>query len=163
VLVLNIVLFGLLVFCLAFSIYWGLLNRQKYRAYIKMANELDRVMGDAVALVQDNQMLNDSFKKNHAPAIATVEDLYKPPEGYNGDVDLESSEMLSTILTVIIHKYGAAKLSLEDFYRVPENEYISVYVDSKSKKLILSADHNLTDKDPLNMISFTNSDDSTFH
>jgi len=46
---------------------------------------------------------------------------------------------------------------------LPDGEYVSVYVDSKSNKLILSMDHNLADKNPLDMVSFTNSDDSTFH
>mgnify|MGYP005633163955 FL=1 len=162
-LILDFVLSGLLGLCLILSIYWGVLNRRRYLANITVADELDRVMGEAVALVHNNQALNDSLKKKESSGSMTVADLYKSPTGHNGDVDLESQEMLSTILTVIIHKYGSAKLSLKDFQRLPDGEYVSVYVDSKSNKLILSMDHNLADKNPLDMVSFTNSDDSTFH
>ena len=162
-LILDFVLSGLLGLCLILSIYWGVLNRRRYLANITVADELDRVMGEAVALVHNNQALNDSLKKKESSGSMTVADLYKSPTGHNGDVDLESPEMLSTILTVIIHKYGSAKLSLKDFQRLPDGGYVSVYVDSKSNKLILSMDHNLADKNPLDMVSFTNSDDSTFH
>lgn len=162
-LILDFVLSGLLGLCLILSIYWGLLNRRKYRANIKVADELDRVMGEAITLVQNNQTLNDSLKKKESSGSMTIADLYKSPKGHSGEVDLESPEMLSTILTVIIHKYGPAKLSLKDFQRLPDGEYVSVYVDSKSNKLVLSMDHNLADKNPLDMVSFTNSDDSTFH
>jgi len=162
-LILDFILSALLVLCLILSAYWGVLNRRKYLANINVANELDRVMGDAVKLVIDNQNLNDSLKNKNAGPKLEIEDLYKPQTGQSKDVDLESPEMLSTILTVIIHKYGTVKISLNDFRRLPEEEYVSVYVDSKSKNLVLSMEHDLGDKNPLDMISFTNSDDSTFH
>jgi len=162
-LILDFVLSGLLGLCLILSIYWGVLNRRRYLANITVADELDRVMGEAVALVHNNQALNDSLKNKDAAATMTIEDLYKSDKGLQGDVDLESPEMLSTILTVMIHKYGSAKLSIEDFQRLPDGEYVSVYVDNKSKKLILSMDHNLAEDNPLDMVSFANPDDSTFH
>ena len=61
-LILDFILSALLVLCLILSAYWGVLNRRKYLANINVANELDRVMGDAVKLVIDNQNLNDSLK-----------------------------------------------------------------------------------------------------
>ena len=162
-LIIDFILTGLLGLCLFLSAYWGVLNRRKYLANINIAKELDRVMGDAVTLVIDNQNLNDSLKNKNVESDMTIQDLYEPQKGREKNVDLESPEMLSTILTVIIHKYGTAKISLNDFQRLPDNEYVSVYVDNKSKNLVLSMDHDLGDKNPLDMISFTNSDDSTFH
>jgi len=162
-LILDFVLAGLLGICLILSIYWAVLNRRRYFANIRVTDELDRVMGEAVMLVHNNRTLNESLKNKRAQGTTTIEDLYKFNKEQGGDVDLESPEMLSTILTVIIHKYGAAKLSIKDFQRLPDEEYVSVYVDSKSKKLILSMDHDLTDKNPLDMVGFTNPDDSTFH
>ena len=162
-LIIDFILTGLLGLCLFLAVYWGVLNRRKYLANINIAKELDRVMGDAVTLVIDNQNLNDSLKNKNVKSDMTIQDLYEPQKGREKNVDLESPEMLSTILTVIIHKYGTAKISLNDFQRLPDNEYVSVYVDNKSKNLVLSMDHDLGDKNPLDMISFTNSDDSTFH
>ena len=162
-LILGFVLTGLLVLCLVLSIYWGVLNRRRYLANMKVAAELDHVMGEAITLVKNNQALNDTLKNKDSHASMTIEDLYKTEQRQDGNVDLESPEMLSTILTVMVHKYGPAKLSLKDFQRLPDGEYVSVYVDSKSQKLILSMDHDLAEKNPLDMISFTNSDDSTFH
>lgn len=162
-LIIDFILTGLLGLCLFLAVYWGVLNRRKYLANINIAKELDRVMGDAVTLVIDNQNLNDSLKNKNVESDMTIQDLYEPQKGREKNVDLESPEMLSTILTVIIHKYGTAKISLNDFQRLPDNEYVSVYVDNKSKNLVLSMDHDLGDKNPLDMISFTNSDDSTFH
>ena len=146
-LILDFVLTGLLVLCLVLSIYWGVLNRRRYLANMKVAAELDHVMGEAITLVKNNQALNDTLKNKDSHASMTIEDLYKTEQRQDGNVDL----------------YGPAKLSLKDFQRLPDGEYVSVYVDSKSQKLILSMDHDLADKNPLDMISFTNSDDSTFH
>tara|TARA_R100000664_G_scaffold13382_1_gene21420 strand:- start:521 stop:1096 length:576 start_codon:yes stop_codon:yes gene_type:complete len=163
---LDLVLAGLLTLCILVSTYWGVLNYRRFRANRKTAEELDRVMTEALALVKNNQTLHDSLKKGTVPTAPamTIEDLYAGEHGDGeGIMDLESPAMLSTILTVIIHKYGTAKLSLNDFRRLPEDEYVSVYVDSKSRKIVLSMDHDLAEKNPIDMINFTNSDDSTFH
>ena len=47
--------------------------------------------------------------------------------------------------------------------KVPEDEYISVYVNTTSKELILSLDHEMGAKNPTTMVNFSNSDDNTFH
>ena len=159
--ILNFVLAGLLVLCLILSIYWGVVNRRRYLANVKVSMELDHVMGEAVTLVKNNQTLNDSLKNKNASANMTIADLYRGKG--DTELELESPEMLSTILTVIIHKYGTAKLSLKDFQRLPDGEYVSVYIDNKSQQLVLSMEHDLGEKNPLAMVSFTNSDDSTFH
>ena len=114
-----------------------------------------------IILKQREAIASRSKLKNQKTKELTLEDFYKSGIGVSGD--LESPEMLSTILTVIIHKYGTAHISLNDFLKVPDEEYISVYVDTTSKDLILSMDHNIENKNPRNIVAFSNPDDNTFH
>ena len=57
---LDLVLAGLLTLCILVSTYWGVLNYRRFRANQKTAEELDRVMTEALALVKNNQTLHDS-------------------------------------------------------------------------------------------------------
>jgi len=52
---------------------------------------------------------------------------------------------------------------LKDFMKVPDKEYVSVYVDTTSKELILSSDHELVSAESAAMVNFNNPDDNTFH
>ena len=56
---------------------------------------------------------------------------------------MSSPEMLATIITVLVHKQGLIKLSVKDFSDVPDEEYVSVYVDTKTQELVLSLNHEL--------------------
>ena len=84
-----------------------------------------------------------------------------------GQADLMDPGMLSTLITVMIHKHGPMNLSVQDFYNVSEEEYVSVYVDINSQDIILSTNHGLeVTEDPVevaSMVKFSKSDDSTFH
>ena len=77
--------------------------------------------------------------------------------------DLNSPEMLSTLLTTMVHKYGTAKLSAEDFKNVASNEYISIYIDTTTNELILSLNHYMQDDAPLVVPGFEPGDDETYH
>lgn len=71
--------------------------------------------------------------------------------------------MLSTLITVIVSKYGNVKLGQQDFEKVGDEEYVSVYVDVDAESLVLSTDHNLHQADPYGMVNFGNPDDNTYH
>ncbi len=82
---------------------------------------------------------------------------------HDGDMlDLHDPVMLSTLITVMVYKHGTMRLTMADFDVVPENEYISVYVDTTTNELILSLNHGLGKEDPI-LASFTGGDDTTFH
>ena len=142
---LNFVLAGLLVGSIIGAVYIGVLNYRRFKLNTQMAQDLDSIN------------LNHLLKQEHG----TVEELYKNVG--DPDQDISSPQMLSTILTVLVHKYGSMSLALKDFMKVPEDEYISVYVNTTSKELILSMDHDMGIKSPTTMVNFTNSDDNTFH
>ena len=78
--------------------------------------------------------------------------------------DLSSPEMLASIITVMVNKAGHVRLSLTDFAKVPEAEYVSVYIDTKTQELVLSLNHELDAKDAVNTDIFSLSPkDDTFH
>ena len=84
-----------------------------------------------------------------------------------GQSDLMDPGMLSSLITVMINKYGPMSLSVQDFYNVSEEEYVSVYVDINTQDIVLSTNHDLEAAgetvDPTSMIKFSKTDDSTFH
>jgi len=52
---------------------------------------------------------------------------------------LSNPNYLTTLLTTIVKKNGAIKLSEEDFANVSKSDYISLYVDMKTNDIILKA------------------------
>tara|TARA_R110000765_G_scaffold286081_1_gene382695 strand:+ start:32 stop:472 length:441 start_codon:yes stop_codon:yes gene_type:complete len=109
-------------------------------------------------LISDElQIMVDATEKNlHARApIVTA-------ESYDGPMDLGDPALLSTLITVIINKIGSVKLNLDDFEAVPENEFVSVYIDSTTSDLILSLNHDLESKEPM-LANFYKGDDDVFH
>ena len=79
---------------------------------------------------------------------------------------MSDPDMLSSVISVIVKKFGTLKLQLEDFEAVGSEDYVSVYIDTLTQDLILSLKHDLASsekKDPISMVNFGNPDDSTFH
>ena len=78
--------------------------------------------------------------------------------------DLRDPGLLSTLIAVIVNKYGNVYLSVEDFTKMPKNDYVSVYIDTSTNGLILSMNHDLDsiayDED---LVPFGLPDDNTFH
>ena len=79
-----------------------------------------------------------------------------PPENI-----MDSPELMATIITVLVHKIGGeVRLGLRDFM-IPDEEGVSVYVDTETQEILLSTDHKLEIDEAL--LSFTNPDDNTYH
>ena len=77
--------------------------------------------------------------------------------------DLNDPAVLSTLITVLVKKYGNLRVGLEDFANVSEKEYVSIYVDTGTNDIILSISSDLGGDDPVTMAQFTNTDDKTYH
>lgn len=155
----NIILSGLLAVSIGVALHLGFLNFRRRKLNMQIAEDLDLVLHSTLAAIKENEKIVAKTAKDE---ITHYNDLYNPMAS-NKLHDIDSSDMLSTILTVIVTKYGDVQLSLKDFEKVPDKEYVSVYVDVATKELILSADHELSSKNLTSMIKFNNSDDSTFH
>lgn len=155
----NIILSGLLVVSVAATSYFGFLNYKRRKLNLQIAADLDMVIHSTLAIVKENEKI---VAKANKEKITHYNDLYNPLND-NKLQDIESPEMLSTMLTVIVNKYGDVRLSLKDFEKVSDKEYVSVYVDITSKELILSSNHEMVSTELTSMLNFNNSDDSTFH
>ena len=140
----NILLSTMLGGALALAIWSAWRNHKRYQLNMHVSNELDTILKSSYAAVTKNKKLHEKTSKMP---------------------DLTSPVMLTTLLTVIVHKLGEMRLSLDDFIDVPVDEYISVYVDINSQDLILSLDHALAidGDDPIAMAPFVPPDDNTFH
>ena len=126
---------------------------------MQISDDLEIVLNSTLAMIKENEKIVANTNKEK---ITHYNDLYNPMSD-NNLRDIESPEMLSTILTVIVTKYGDIRLALKDFMKVPDKEYVSVYVDTTSKELILSSDHELVSVESAAMVNFSNPDDNTFH
>ena len=112
-----------------------------------------------------NEKLVAEAKSQIAMAMAAMEaDMaaaaYDPPQ----DVDdmLNDPGMLASIITAIIVKYGDMRIGMSDMMELDEDQSISIYVDTASKEMVLSTQHDLGDK--TSYINFSNpSDDETYH
>ncbi len=80
-----------------------------------------------------------------------------------GDNLLDDPGMLATLVTAIVNKYGSIILGMSDFTTLGDEDFVSVYVDTRSQDLILSLKPDLTDQDTSPFVRFNNSDDGTFH
>jgi len=126
----------------------------------------------AIALVEDmqdeiarNEKLVAEAKSQIAMVMTAMEaDMasaaYNPPQ----DVDdmLNDPGMLGSIINAIIVKYGDMRIGMSDMMQLDEDQSISIYIDTASKEMVLSTQHDLGDK--ISFINFSNpKDDETYH
>ena len=115
--------------------------------------------------IKRNENLVAEAKSQIAMAMAAMEaDMaaaaYDPPQ----DIDdmLNDPGMLASIITAIIVKYGDMRIGMSDMMSLDEDQSISIYVDTASKEMVLSTQHDLGDK--TSYINFSNpGDDETYH
>ena len=112
-----------------------------------------------------NEKLVAEAKSQIAMAMAAMEaDMasaaHDPPQDIN-DM-LNDPGMLASIITAIVVKYGDMRIGMRDMMDLDEDQNISIYVDTASKEMVLSTQHDLGDK--TSYINFSNpGDDETYH
>lgn len=146
------ILLGFGAFCVVYGMYR---NHRRAKLNLYVSEELDVMIKNVIKQVEQNKKL--SAQSRH-PLKGSAE--------LSDDLNLSSPEILSTIVTVLIHKLGTIRLSMDDFAAVPNGEYVSVYVDTITNELVFSLDKTLGSNDPhdpLSMMSFGDKDDGTFH
>ena len=130
--------------------YWAFLNYRKYQLNIAISDELNKIIENTA----------ETIKKGKESLRAEKERLESEPMSLDSPDLFDQPELMATIITVLVHKYGNVRLSMRDFM-IPDSEYVSVYVDTATQEIILSLDRNL---DPAtDLINFTKTDDTTFH
>lgn len=103
----------------------------------------------AIALVEDIQEEIDKNEKLVAKAKAQVAAATASLKADMSDFGSDPSDMmadpamLSTILTAIVFKYGEMRLGMKDVMLSDGNDFVSVYVDTGTKEMVLSTKHDL--------------------
>lgn len=136
------------------GIYWTWANYRRYKHNVQVGIHLDKLLQAAIKVSQATQKV-----VKHQKEIALV-GLYNPTSTATPDID--SPALLSTLLAVIVNKFGDLKLSMKDFM-IPSEEYVSVYVDTVSQELILSTKHGLDDLTATSLMNISDPDDTTYH
>ena len=119
----------------------------------------------SVGLEELMKLTRQEIVKNKKLVERARKQMKDAAEPHAAEDPLDDPGLLASILAVIVKKYGAIKLGIDDFKSTGSEDYVSVYVDTKTQDLILSLDHGLVDKekDPMSMINFGAKDDNTFH
>jgi hypothetical protein len=149
----NIIIGILMLSVIAVGIYWATINHKRYKNNVASAHTLDEMLKSTMQIIKKRKTDLKHQKQS-------ISELYDPTSSV--PTDLESPAVLSTIVTVLVKKYGEVRLSIKDFM-IPNEEYVSVYVDTTTSELILSVNHSLESSDPYPMVGFTDPDDNTFH
>ena len=124
----------------------------------------------AIALVDDmqkeidkNEKLVAKAKEQVAAAMAAVSADAATRVPLSGDPNdmMEDPALLGSLLTAIIIKYGDVRLGIEDMALTEGKDFVSVYVDTRTKEMVLSTKHDL--EGSVSFFSLTGNDDETYH
>ena len=122
----------------------------------------------AIALVEDIQLEIDKNEKLVAEAKSQVAAAMSAVKADMSDFGSDPTDMmsdpalLSTILAAIVVKYGEMRLGVEDVMLSDGNDYVSVYVDTGTKEMVLSTKHDL--EGTISYFTQTGpDDDETYH
>lgn len=150
VLTFNITILGCLLVAAVFVLRQRYQLNKREKTLNHLSFELNKTLGTLKSIVKEKQETK-IFGKKELAAMKTEKQWLADPG------------MLSTLITVIVNKYGDIKLGQVDFEKVGDEEYVSVYVDVDAESLVLSTDHDLHRVDPFGMVNFGNPDDNTYH
>jgi hypothetical protein len=152
---------------ISFFIWRGWKENQLEKQFnVALRNSAIALAEDAQAQIDRNEKLVAEAKKQVSMAMAAMQadmSYTARPPGAPSDIDmLNDPAMLATILTAVVMKYGDMRLGMEDMGPIDEDGYVSVYVDTATKEMVLSTKHDLEGD-----VSFYNfgdpGDDETYH
>ena len=149
----NILLTVFLSVSVMLALFMAWRNHKRFKENEFVADELDNILRGAL----------ETLKATKGKGGSHLRGAIKKKSAEDEAEDLNSPDMLSTLLTVIVHKYGQARLCVDDFKNVADDEFVSIYVDTTTNELILSLNHHLQDGEPVVMPGFKSDNDDTFH
>ena len=142
----------------AWSIYQFRKTRQEHQMNLLLIASLQELFDIAQAEVNQNKNLLEK-----ATAVAEGVRTQWGPADLTGENLLDDPGMLATLITALVNKYGTITLGIEDFTKLQDEDFVSVYIDTRTQDLILSLKANLTDQREVDFMRFNNPDDGTFH
>ena len=164
-----VIVHSIMIVCYAgmtYFIWHGWKRNALERKFNTAIKESAQLLAESVEdQIKRNEKLVAEAKSQVAMAMTAMEaDMasaaYNPPQ----DVDdmLNDPGMLGSIINAIIVKYGDMRIGMSDMMQLDEDQSISIYIDTASKEMVLSTQHDLGDK--ISFINFSNSkDDETYH
>jgi len=156
VFLLNIVLAVFLLVMVGWTFYRiRAVHKQRELNNFITHNLTDLLAATKEEIAKNHGLIEQAKNLVRKSAAADLDDLLDNP--------LQSSEMLASVITVIVGKYGDMRLGLKDFAAISSNDFVSVYIDTQTQDVILSLKEDLVTKDSLTMANFTTSDDTTYH
>ena len=156
-LILNIILGAAFITGIAVAFRYAQVAKRQQKINMIISAGLDDLMTATRNEVKKNTALIEQAKEALGmKGSQGISSNTLPPEKLN------SPQLLSSVLTVIVAKLGHIRLSAADFDVVNEGDYVSVYVDINTQDLILSLRHDLEDISSLAFAPNPDVDD-TFH
>ena len=146
----NITLAFLMIGTILAASFWALKSRRSFTLNQRVAVDLETIITNTLDIVSKSSQTQS--KHIRGTTLTSV-----PPE----ELNLDSVETLSTLITVLINRFGDVRLAMGDFM-ISDTEYVSVYVDTASQEIILSMNHDMTESADYTVVNYGNSDD-TFH
>jgi hypothetical protein len=143
----NLILSALLLVSIIGTSIMGYLSYSRYKRNLYVSGELDGLIHRTLETIKKQKSLMG---------------LGAPGAEVDHPLNLDSPAVVSTILNVLIGKFGDVRLSLRDFM-ITDETYVSVYVDGQNQEIILSLNPNLSQEESYSMGSHVNPDDNTFH
>ena len=129
---------------LVVAIYWSVRSYRIYQTNLLVSEELDKIIAETLKTIQKNK---------RGPEASSL--------GDGVDMNfMEEPGLMSTLITVLINKFGTVRLGMQDFM-IADEEYVSVYVDNDTKEIILSLNHTLASDDVY--VGFKDPSDNTFY
>ena len=133
--------------------YLAILSYRRYRTNIMISEELQKIIDNTSNTIDESKKIISKERERVAERI----ERSKAPT----DNIMDSPELMATIITVLVHKIGGeVRLGMKDFM-LPDEQGVSVYVDTETEEILLSTNHDLA-IDP-SLLSFGNPDDNTYH
>ena len=129
----------LLLTATAMAVYWSIRSYRIYKTNLLVTAELDNIIASTLETLKENR--------------AVVEESEIPNM-------MDSPELMSTIITVLITKFGDVRLDMQDF-AIADKTQVSVYVDTDTQEIILSLNGTMAVDDVY--VGFKNPNDNTFH
>ena len=163
-----VIVHSIMVVCYAgmtYHIWRGWKDNQIEKKFnVALRNSAIAIVEDMQDEIDKNEKLVAKAKEQVAAAMAAVKADMSPLDSELHDPTdiMNDPALLGSILTAIVVKYGDMRLGVKDMILTEESEYVSVYVDTGTKEMVLSTEHDL--EGDTSYFNFTNpSDDETYH
>ena len=163
-----VIVHSIMVVCYAgmtYHIWRGWKDNQIEKKFnVALRNSAIAIVEDMQDEIDKNEKLVAKAKEQVAAAMAAVKaDMSSLDSELHDPTDMMNDPaLLGSILTAIVVKYGDMRLGVKDMILTEESEYVSVYVDTGTKEMVLSTEHDL--EGDTSYFNFTNpSDDETYH